>query len=273
MAGRAKKPARRVVYHSSDTESEDDVLNRRRSRRANLPKNPNPPADIQDDTFVVGEDDFFEEGRDHYMKIATDVVDKNVKLTKLFDPDVMQGFTMIMNKSEKVGQATKAMEACTKVYTQKVDTLHTNVQKLSSTMVRIEEKPKRKEKRVAFEEKNLNDWLAEGADDLNNSGINDGIFSGEEDENRPIIRGAEMTVTGDFLRDQTLLPGSQDLDLSLTMDDDPESFHMGEKIQQFVNNRSLLTKGKKLTLEQLEVRFARADAAVERFNQIERIKK
>lgn len=108
---------------------------------------------------------------------------------------------MLMNKSEKVGQATKAMEACTKVYTQKVDTLHTNVQKLSSTMVRVEDKPKAKEKRVAFAEKNLDDWLAEGADDLNNSGAQEGMFSGEEeDENRPILKEAEMTVMGDILR-------------------------------------------------------------------------
>lgn len=61
--------------------------------------------------------------------------------------------------------------------------------------------------------------------------------------------------------------------MSLTIDDDSETFALGNKIKAFAKNRSLLTGGKKLTLEQLELRFARADAATQSFNNMERLKK
>ena len=185
---------------------------------------------------------------------------------RLFDADVMDGFTMLMNCSKRVIEATKPMEAGTKVYTQRVDALYSGVQKTSSAMLKKEDKPKEqnKGKKVTFE--TWNDWLAEdeGAD----SAPPEGIFSADEDENQPTQLKTNMTVVEDFHHDHTMAPGARELELSVDHGDDD----LGQKINSLSRNRSLLTKGKLLTLEQLEIRFKRADEAVKKHNGIERCK-
>ncbi|KAE9555066.1 hypothetical protein FO519_001727 [Halicephalobus sp. NKZ332] len=263
-----RKPTRKPTLDVSDSDSEDDGRYRRSNKRTRALQNVSAANTEHVPIGISPSDEFLTGEGEEIMKMASDVVDKGVKLhtVRLFDADVMDGFTMLMNCSKRVIEATKPMEAGTKVYTQRVDALYSGVQKTSSAMLKKDDKPKEqnKGKKVTFE--TWNDWLAE--DEGTESAPPEGIFSADEDENQLTQLKTNMTVVEDFHHDQTMAPGCRELELSVDHGDDD----LGQKINSLSKNRSLLTKGKLLTLEQLEMRFKRADEAVRKHNAVERCK-
>lgn len=179
----------------------------------------------------------------------------------------MAGFTMLMKKSEKVGDSTKAMEACAKVYQQKVDSLYTNVNKVSTTMVKLNEKQvKKSEKKIAFADENLDYWLTDKDAVESESHESQTLFSGDEDE--PSNFRTEMTMV-EYRKDQTMMAPP---DVNVSFNEFDDTSELGKKVKAFCKDRTLLTKGKLLSLEQLEIRFKRADDAAMKYMASERVK-
>uniref|UniRef100_A0A914P5G5 Condensin complex subunit 2 n=1 Tax=Panagrolaimus davidi TaxID=227884 RepID=A0A914P5G5_9BILA len=255
---------------SYSEDSDEDQKPRKSAKNKNrCPPTDEPPAEYGDDD--INDNDIYNDDNRAYMKIANEIVTKNVKLPSLFDPNILPGFTALINNTTKVSAASRVLEASFKVYGKRVDVVHTEARKLDQEVIsRTVEDGKQKKKPVEAS-KDVNESL----NDFGGCG-DPGSFS-EEDEaivtqKKPREMKAMNSDMANFDFDENLsIPSSipTNSDNSLQFDDE----NLEKCLMAIAKDRTVLMGKEKRSAKEVEERLQSANAAAMEHFRMERLRR
>uniref|UniRef100_A0A914Y444 Uncharacterized protein n=1 Tax=Panagrolaimus superbus TaxID=310955 RepID=A0A914Y444_9BILA len=277
-----KRPAKTaaVINTNYSDDSEDSDTNQKPKKSAKnhhrTSRPVEPPPEFSDE--AVSDNDIYDDDNRAYMKIANEVVLKNVvkffiKLPALFDPNVLPGFSALINNTSKISAASRVLEASFKVFGKRVDVVHTEARKLDHDVItRTVEDDEKKKKKPADEDEeedvlneSLNDWAGEG-------GGNDPAFFSEDDEATVTQKKEKHKELKNMNVDMTMAHFDFDENVSMPSDfaltsNSDSSFQLNDdnnlrkKLMAISNDRTVLMGNQKRSLKEIEKRLRRANEA------------